>query len=790
MKILFRKLLRDSWQAKGQFISVLCLVIIGVMFYSGINATYRNLTISSQKYYDDYRFGDIWVSFYRAPENAEEKVKSLSYVKMATGRVVQDAKINISEENNNATIRLVSLPDVKRDIVNDIVIKSGGYFSEAASNQCLVEKEFFTANDLEVGDEIYPIINGHKVKLSVAGSVKSPEYVYTLKDASEIMPDNKRFGIVYIKKSFEQAVFGYEGFINDLSLTLREGTDIKKAKDEVKNLLDDYSVTGIIERKDQSSNRMLNEEIKGLESTGGFFPVLFFIVAAAIIYITMSRMVENQRTQIGVLKAFGFTDPQILLHYLSYSVILAVSGSIIGSVFGMFLGKAATELENNTYLNLPPAGMQIYPELVIPASLMTLLFCLLAGYNSCKKVFRIMPSEAMRPKAPATGRRIFIEKITILWENLQYNWKMILRNIFRYKKRTLLSSIGVIFAAAIIFIALAMNDSVNYLIDQQYTNIQNYDIKVSFSRLLNMEEIRDIENLQYVKKLEPVIEAGVEITKGWRKKDVSFTALASNPEIYKVIDKDGNPVNLPDNGLLIPVRLSEELGLKPGDRADIKPYLPGKDKKEVQIKGIIAQYLGSSVYGSLESIDQLFGEGRFATSAVMTLDSIEHEDQVIEKLKEMPAVGSVQSKSNSQENLVKNLGMMTSMIGILIFLAAVLSVAVIYNIATINIFERQRELATMKVLGFKDSEVRNLIFYENYLITLFGILLGLPFGRWLGNYLMAMYTTDMYSIPFVADFNTYVLSVALIIGFTILANLILSKKIGVINMVEALKSNE
>ncbi|MDD2504328.1 MAG: ABC transporter permease, partial [Clostridia bacterium] len=300
MNILFKKLARDFWQAKGQFISVLVLVIIGVMFYSGINATYRNLTNTSEKFYDDYRFGDLWISFYRAPESAEEKVKALPFIELATGRVIQDVRINISEEN--AVIRLVSLPDTKRDIVNDVIIKSGSYFSEVQSNQCLVEEEFFKANDLQVGDDIRPIINGREVKLRVAGSVKSPEYVYTVNEG-EIMPDNKRFGIVFIKKSLEQALFGYEGFINELSVTVREGTDIEQAKDEVEDLLKNYTITGIVEQKDQASNRMLNEEIKGLESVGGFFPILFFIVAAAIIYITMGRMVENQRTQIGVMKA-------------------------------------------------------------------------------------------------------------------------------------------------------------------------------------------------------------------------------------------------------------------------------------------------------------------------------------------------------------------------------------------------------------------------------------------------------------------------------------------------------
>lgn len=529
--------------------------------------------------------------------------------------------------------------------------------------------------------------------------------------------------------------------------------------------------------------------MKGLKSTGGAFPVIFFIVAAVIIYITMGRMVENQRTQIGVLKAFGFSNLQVLLHYLSYSVLIAILGSVIGSIFGMFLGKAFTELEN-AYFNLPVADMKMYPELVIPASVLTILFCLLAGYNSCKRVFRILPSEAMRPKAPLTGKKIFIEKIAVLWENLGYSWKIILRNVFRYKRRVLLTSIGVIFATAITFISFGQMDSVNYLIDQQYSNIQNYDIKVSFSKFLNMEELSYIKNIPHVVKLEPVVETGVEISNGWRKKDIGFTALISSPEIYKVTDKDGSPVKLPDNGILIPEKLSRTLDVKPGDMVYIKSYLPGKDKKEIQIKGVIAQYIGSSVYSSIDIINYLTGEGRIANSAVIKLDSSSNEKQVIDKLKEIPAVSSVQSKSDSLNNLMKNMGPMLSFVGVMIILAAVLSIAVIYNIATINIFERQRELATLKVLGFKESEVRSLIFNENYLIAFFGILIGLPFGKWLGNSMMSMYETDTYSFVFVPGTGAYFLAAIFTLGFTVLANLILMKKIRTISMVEVLKSNE
>lgn len=787
MGILFKKVLRDFGKQKGQFIAILIIITIGVMFYTGINSTFRNLSNASKKYYRNYRFADVWVSLYKAPEGVLDRVKSMPHVEMVTGRVVKDVKIDISDED--AVIRIITLPNSKKDIVNDIAIKSGRYFSNYKENQCLIEEEFFKAHNLKIGDFIYPIINGNEVKLQVTGAVKSPEYVYPLRDGGELMPDNRKFGVVYIKKSFGQSVFDYNGSLNDICIILDEKADVKQFKDDIAEVLEEFGVKGVTEAKDQISNRMLSEEMKGLKATGGAFPVVFFIVAAVIIYIMMGRMVENQRTQIGVLKAFGYSNSEILLHYLSYSVFAGTVGSIAGSILGMFLGKFFTELENQ-YFHLPPADMKIYPELALPASLLTLFFCLLAGYNSCKKVFRIMPSEAMRPKAPRAGTKTLIEKAAFVWNKLDYSWKITMRNIFRYKKRAALTSIGVVFSSALLIIGLGASDSINYMIEQQYSNIQNYDIKVNFTKLLNIDELKYIENIPHVREVEPLIETGVEISNGWKKKDVGYTAFVKRPELYRVTDMEGKAVELPSKGIMIPEKLGRVLGVEKYDIVYLKPFLPGKAKKEVKVKGFVSQYIGLNAYGSMDNSQFLIGEGNVANSAVIKLESNAYEQEVKELLKEIKTVSSIQSKSDALNNLKKNMGAMSASMGVMVVLAGVLAIAVVYNITTINIFERRRELATLKVLGFKDREVQKLVFNENFVITFLGIMGGLPFGRWLGVYMMSAFETDAYTFPFVAELKTYVISAILTAAFTLAANFILSKKIKSINMVEVLKSNE
>ncbi len=787
MRILFRKLLRDLRESKGQFIATLIVVVIGVMFYTGINATFRNLSGASEKYYKEYRFADLFVSVIRAPESIADKLEQLPGVKMASGRLVQDVKITISGEN--AVIRLITLPDEKTEIVNDIVIKAGRYFSLNESNQCLVEEDFFKAHGLTAGDNITAVINGAEVRLRITGSAKSPEYVYPVKDGSELIPDNRKFGIVYVKNSFGQAILDMNGSVNDISILLNDSADIKKVRDDVEKLLDNYGITALTEREDQISNRMLSEEMNGLKSTAGAFPVVFFIVAAAIIYIMMGRIVENQRIQIGVLKAFGFKDTQVLAHYLSFSLVIGITGSIIGTVMGMFLGKSFTQLEN-MYFNLPPADMKVYPELAVPASLLTIFFCLLAGYNACKLVFRIMPGEAMRPKAPVAGRRILLEKVKLLWAKFSYSWKITLRNLFRNKKRAALTSVGVFFSAALLVIGFGSMDSFNYLIAQQYSTVQNYDIKVNFTRFISYEELNYIRSLPYVTKLEPVIETGVEIRNGWKKKNIGFVALESGAELYRVTDKNGNAVNIPSSGIMIPEKLADTLGVVKFDRVVLKPFYPDMKKKEVAVKGLVTQYLGLSAYSSMEAVRQVFGESGMANSAVLKLQATVHEKEVIDKLKELPVSGSIQSKSDAMNNLMKNMAAMKSSMGVMILLAGVLSMAVVYNIATINIFERQRELATLKVLGFRDREVQKLVFNENFIITFIGIALGLPCGGWLGKYMMTAFETDAYTIPFYVLNRTYAIAAVLTIIFTFAANLIVVRKIKRIKMVEVLKSNE
>lgn len=792
MWIFLKKFYRDLGESKGQFISVLAVVVIGVMFYTGLYSALEGLSVAGREYFAEYRMGDLWGSMYRAPEGVVKRIEAVPGVKMVTGRVVQD--VRISMEAREAMVRLISLPDEKVNVVNDIQLKSGSYFSKDVGNQCIVSEDFFKAHKLAIGQTIEPIVSGDRVKLKIVGTAKSPEYTYEIREASELIPDPERFGVVYVKKSYLQSVLDFKGSINDISVLLEQQSDIKKVRDQMEKVLTQYGLTGIVEKKDQLSYSMFNTDVSSLESIAAIFPMLFFIASAVIIYITMTRMIENQRMLMGVLKALGYSNLDIMLHYQTYPLLVGILGSIIGVLIGVFfVGEALLNLFNMIY-NLPTRETAVHLSIVLPAAFLGLSFCVAAGYNACRKELHLVPAESMRPKPPASGKKLFLENLRLLWKNINFSWKIIFRNLFRYKKRSAMASIGIIFSTVLLLVAMGFQNSIDYLMQKQFYDIQRFDIKINLSGMMNADELNYIKSMDHIKSVEPILESGMEITSGWRKKDIGIVALGSESKLYGVFDKSGNPITPPGDGILLPVRLMDKLDLQTGDKVYLRSFYPGKnedkDRKAAIVKGVASQFIGESAVFSTAYLNYLLGEGVVANGAYIKLEDPKYEKEVMESLKDILTISTIQSKSEVIANTEKTL---QSMMGIIVFMvlgAGILAFAVIYNITNINIFERRREIATLSVLGFTSGELKSIVFNENFFLSIFGALAGILPGRFVTYFVITMQASDTMYIPAVLNPSSYFIAVFMIIVFTIMANLLLTRKILSINMVESLKSAE
>lgn len=792
MWIFLKKFYRDLAEAKGQFVSVLMVVVVGVMFYTGLNSTLANLSESSGKYFKDYRLAHLWGSVYRAPKGVVKRIEAIPGVKMAEGRIVQDVRITV--EDREAMVRLISLPDVNSTIVNDILLKSGSYFSTDAGNQCIVSEDFLKANRLLIGLVIEPIVNGDRVKLKVIGSAKSPEYVYEVRGDGQNVPDPKKFGVIYVKKSYLQTVMDFKDSVNDISVLLNDESGIKKVKDEMEKILKPYGLISLVERKNQISYNTFDSDLSSIKSLTAVFPMFFFIVSAVIIYITMTRMIENQRTHMGVLKALGYSNFDIMLHYQTYPILVGILGSIIGSVFGVFIVSKGLIGIFNTIYKLPLEETAVHGSLVLPAALLALFFCVVAGYNACRKELSLVPAQSMRQKPPAAGKKMLLENIRLFWENIKFSWKIILRNLFRYKKRSAMASIGIIFSMALILVALGLKNTVDDLIKVQFSEIQKYDLKINFSKILDIDELNLIQSIGHIQSVEPVLETGMEITNGWKKKDIGLVALTRDSTLFGVLDREGRSVALPQHGILLPDRLMDTLRLQVGEKAFLRSYYPGKneekDKKEVTVKGVLSQYTGQNAVCSMDYLNYLLKEGLVINAAYIKLKNPEYAKQTVNKLKDILTISTIQSKSEAEDNYEKTIESMNTIIVFMILGAGILAFAVIYNITNINIFERRREIATLSVLGFTAGELKSVVFNENYFVSTFGIIAGIPLGRFLLELFVKTQQTDYMQLSAVMDPSSYLIAALLIVVFTVTANGLLTKKILSINIVESLKSAE
>ncbi len=772
-------------EAKGQFISLILIVSLGVALYTGINATFLNLDGASQAYFNKYQFADYWVRLGKMPAAKVKTFEEYPGVRSAQGRITEELTAFIRGET--VTARLVSLPDSNDPkVLNQVWVTSGRYV-QSDKAECLLEEIFFKTNGFKTGDEITVYWKGRPIALTVVGTCRSPEYVYALKDGSELMPDPIHFGVAYLPELYAQRVFGYDQSYNEVLLRCAPDTDYALLKKKIEDNFDPYGVLSTYERKDQLSYAMLNEELKGLKSVSGGFPAVFMMVAAIIIYLMMGRMVEHQRTLIGVLKAFGFSDFQVLWHYLSYGILVSILGSALGSVFGLFLGGWMTELENS-YFHLPLMHNQLYPELLVPAILMTTGFCLIASYQACKKAFKLSPTEAMRPKAPPRGKSIWLESMTGFWNKLNFLWRMIFRNIFRHKRRNVMTAVGIMFGTSLLVVTFGMMDTVNALVVNQYETIQNYDLKVNTSTLIPERDWKTISGLDHVTQMEPLLELGVTMKQGKKEKTVALTAMVPNAQLFRLSNKEGQVVPLSPTGLMMPEKLAQQLNLAEGDNFKVKPLITGKKEQQVRLSKTVFQYVGMSAFCSFNQAEALLKEGRVANSFVLTVDRPENAERVKAILKDYKNVSSVVTKLDSLKNLEKNMELMTASLSVMIFLSGVLSVAVIYNVATISIFERQRELASLKVLGLREKELEKIIFYENYILSAFAIVLGLPMGYLLGQMMSTMYETDNYSFQFSIGFKSYLYAIGMSLVFTWVSNMWLKKKIRNLDMIAVLKS--
>ncbi len=787
MKKLNLMALRDIKFNKAQYIAVILVVTIGIALYNASFMSYQNLKQSTDFYYEQYNLPHLFIRMNRSPEGIVGRIKELDGVAGVQGRVVFEVPMDVPGYENKVHARIISVPAVNEGALNTLYIEEGSYISGKGQGQVLVEKQFWDYHNLNTGTPLYPVVNGKRARLTIQGKVVSPEYIYPVPSAQQIMPDNEKFTILYIEHDFAQQLFGYDGMVNDIVVLLDSEDRVEDVKKTLEDMLKPYGLVAVTERDDQISYKMLDNEMKQLENMGLAYPFIFLMIASIVIYMLLLRLVDNQRQQIGVLMAMGFSKKSIMLHYMSYALFVGFTGSVLGGILGMWMGDALTRYYL-VFFNIPVLKVRIYYSTVLAGIGMSVGFCGIAGLNAAKRVLRISPAQAMRPVAPPGGARWWGERIIPFLRNVSITWRLTFRNLWRNKVRTLFTVFAISITVGLMISTLFFLDSMEYLFDKAFNEVQVYDYKVLFARDMGRVAVNDLLEYREVDYAEPIAEYPFKLEKGWKQKDAVIVGIDRRSDLYKLVSEDGSRIYPGGREILLSDVLARQLGVKPGDELHLKSlYKPGIER-DVKIAGLVKQYLGFNGFLDIDYLGSTMQEGNIVNGALLEVKY--NSGDFLKKLQDMPFVENVEAPDEMVKQFNEYLDLMYAYIGVIILMSSVMGFAIIYNTTTINIMERKRELASLRVMGFSRKEVAELIFNENIAVSILGLTAGMPLGRMMASVMVTLVPEEVMSMPPVVYPRTYLLAVVTVFVFVFFAQLANMRRISRLDMVEVMKSRE
>ncbi len=786
--MLRKKMLRDLLKNFLAYAACASIIAIGLMTYVSMKSVLDTLNRAKDDFYTEYRFADGFAYFDSMPLSALQKLRTMEGIDRITGRLVMDVRVLFPERNDNVTLRLVSVDTEETNPLNDIWITEGTGVS-AGQRAVITGMKFFDANHLQVGQDIIAVVNGRKVDLKVLGKGQSPDYVYAVKTATDFLSSAESFGIAFISYDVMESLFDTNGTINQIAFTLKKGYSFEDIRGDLENRLERYGMTGIEKQKDQVSNFMLTQEIRGLEETASSIPVLFLSISTLILWIMLKRLVERQRTQIGMLKANGYSSFRIVRHYISYSVVIGLIGGILGGLGGYLISDYMLVMYNE-FFTLPNLASRFSIGYFLTGIFLSILFCSMAGLLGARAVFKLEPAESMHPPAPVSGKKIVLENLALFWRMLTVQGKMAARNIFRSKGRSLFTAIGIAFAFSLMASLFSFIHMMDLLIFDNFKYVQKYDAKISVSVPKRQEDmVNELYGFQHMGIVEPMLEIPATLIKNHIRKGTVILGIQKDSILYHLVDKNKTRIPLSVNGMILSEQLAEKLGVSPGDLMEIETPFSTADKIEVRVADTVPQYIGGNGYMTMETLNRLMGWNDLC-NAVLIKAPAQTITMMEEELTLSETVSGIEESKQTQQKFIDMMDQFFYMIYVMAAMAVLTGFAIVYNSGIISLSERERELASLRVIGMSNREVLQVVSFEQNFLALIGMLAGIPLTILFNRVMAQSFNTDLYSIPevilpvdFIAAFVGTVLSL-------LLSFIFIKKRILKLDMVEVLKERE
>ncbi|MEW6413899.1 MAG: FtsX-like permease family protein [Pseudomonadota bacterium] len=789
MKALDRKLFRDLWHLRGQVLAIAAVIMGGVATLVMSLSTYDSLATTRDRFYAEYRFAEVFVNLKRAPEPVAERLAAIPGIEHLETRVKAGVKLEVEGFSDPVTGQLLSLPDVGEPRLNGLHIKRGRSVQPWSTDEVVLSDTFADAHGFQPGDRLAAIIHGKRKQLTVVGVAVSPEYVYQIAPGA-MFPDFKRYGVLWMGRSALAAAFDMEGAFNHASLTLARGARLEDVIERVDAMLGQYGGTGAYGRRDQFSNRFLDEEMKQLQTMATIFPAIFLGVAAFLLNVVLGRLITLQRDQIAILKAFGYSYVAIGLHYVKLVLVMAALGVTAGIALGAWFGQGLAHVYRETTFRFPYLDYQLPPGVIAIAFLAGAAAALAGTVISVARAVRLPPAEGMRPETPEVYRATLVERIGLA-RRLAAPTRMILRHLERRPLKALLTVLGIASAGGLMMVGNYQKGAIDFMVDVQFRQAAREDLGLAFIEPTSGRALHELAALPGVDSVEGYRDVPAILRSGQYRHRGAIFGIQPEGQLHRALDSNLAPVAVPPGGVVLTDHLANEiLHVKPGDFLTVEVLEGNRPVRQVPVLGITRQFLGVSAYMQQASLNDLMREGDTVSGAYLALEP-GREDEVYARLHARPRVLGMVANRAAIQSFYATIGEFILFYNLVAtLLAGAIGFGVVYNAARISLSERGRELASLRVLGFTRGEIAYILLGELALLTLAAIPVGFAAGIGLVGILVAAFQNELYRLPLLLTPQNFAMGASVILASAVLSGWLLWRRLGRLDLVAVLKTRE
>lgn len=756
--MLIRKLFRTAWRYKSQFISMIIMIAIGVGVFLGFNIEWQSIEADSSAFFEETKYADF--RLYSETGFSEEDIDEVQAIE-GVDAATRYLSVNAGIDN---TKKSVALNVSENYTVSTMLVMEGDAYDENSDGIWLSDR-FASENDIMLGDTLTMTYKDIDISGEVVGLVKSGENMICVADENQLMPDYESFGFAYISPNKLEECLGVSFYPQINVRSDMEKSDLEEA---VKDALGRTIL--VTSKEEHVAYAGAQSEAEEGKTMGSILPVLFLAIAVLTMVTTMHRIAANEKVQIGTLKALGFQDRRILRHYTSYGLVIGLIGTILGVTLGY--GIAAIIISPagmmSTYFDIPDWSL-VMPMFCWPILALTVVLLTLISYLSVKRMLRGTAADALRPYAPKAMKKSILERLPF-WEKLPFGTKWNVRDILRHKSRSAMTLIGVIGCMLLLVGGLGMKDTMENFMTLLDEDVSNYVTKINLSESADNSDAKELAE---------------SVNGDWlASSGISYEGETVTLEVYhaennkiRFVDEENEFIELTDDGVYLCLRLADTAEI--GETIEFSPY-GSEETYQVRVAG----YLRSVMTESIVMTDT-YAENEGISYHINSI----YTDEPSEEIKSSVLIAGKQDKKMIMETYDSFMEIMDMMVLIFVLAAVILGTVVLYNLGIMSYVERHRELATLKVLGFRDKHIGRLLISQNIWLTVIGVMIGMPAGVGV-LYILITSLVSEYELKLTLGALTYSVSILLTFGVSLIVGWLVARKNKKIDMVEALKGTE